>query len=85
MKYAMTALSVIMFSGAIACAPAKAHHNGETGGIVREGGHGHVPHHRKMKSNIVREGGHSNRRVAPHHGPHWGKHHHHGIHLEGGH
>ncbi|QGM99113.1 hypothetical protein [Methylocystis parvus] len=87
MKYAMTMFCAILFSGAMACVPAKAHHTGETGDVVREGGHHRNPQHRQMKSHIVREGGygHHYHHPKPYHGPHWGKHHHHGVHLEGGH
>lgn len=87
MKYVTTLLAAVAFGGAMACLPANAHHNGETGGIVREGGHYHAPpSHQKAKSKIVREGGHSHRPTAKaHHAAHWGKHHHNGVHLEGSH
>jgi hypothetical protein len=84
MKFVMATLSAAVLGGALVCAPAQAHHNGETGGVVREGGHHHAPGH-KAKGDIIREGGHSHRQIKPHHGPHWGRRHHHGVHLEGSH
>ncbi|WP_424362158.1 hypothetical protein [Methylocystis parvus] len=85
MKYVMAILAAVTFWGAMTCVPAIAHHTGETGGVVREGGHRSHPQRQKMKSHIVREGGYDHRPVKPHHGPHWGKHHYHGVHLEGSH